>query len=222
MLHFNPRTHVGCDRCDATSRSRDLEFQSTHPRGVRLNLAGDIFSISVISIHAPTWGATSVASRIVFSYPFQSTHPRGVRRKARPVPGGSSYFNPRTHVGCDLVVALRITVNPHFNPRTHVGCDTRRSVTATQLRISIHAPTWGATDRNRIPRTRSPYFNPRTHVGCDIGFLQVVIPSKEFQSTHPRGVRLVQRGSRSSALSYFNPRTHVGCDARPPCKKRCR
>ena len=33
-------------------------FQSTHPRGVRLNLAGDIFRISGISIHAPTWGAT--------------------------------------------------------------------------------------------------------------------------------------------------------------------
>ena len=33
-----------------------------------------------------------------------------------------------------------------------------------------------------------------------------------FQSTHPRGVRLV-RGAMFSLHINFNPRTHVGCDA---------
>ena len=34
------------------------EFQSTHPRGVRQNLATQAVDIITISIHAPTWGAT--------------------------------------------------------------------------------------------------------------------------------------------------------------------
>ena len=55
-----------------------------------------------ISIHAPTWGATSK----IHSYFF-----------------GLKYFNPRTHVGCDVELL--------------------KKQAATE--ISIHAPTWGAT-----------------------------------------------------------------------------
>ena len=54
--------------------------------------------------------------------------------------------------------------------------------------ISIHAPTWGAT----FPRPGVP-------------------PRREFQSTHPRGVRQEMPGSQQSKRD-FNPRTHVGCD----------
>ena len=32
-------------------------------------------------------------------------------------------FNPRTHVGCDLLLLALVQFLGNFNPRTHVGCD---------------------------------------------------------------------------------------------------
>ena len=102
--NFNPRTHVGCDymvrkivyrlrlfqsthpRGVRHSREHRLvemtRFQSTHPRGVRLRQTRSSGEYMVISIHAPTWGATRT---VVFGI------------------NSSVNFNPRTHVGCDLV-----------------------------------------------------------------------------------------------------------------------
>ena len=56
------------------------------------------------------------------------------------------------------------------------------------LKVSIHAPVWGATSKTRSPRIRTR-FNPRTRVGCDSdGWAQgATLP--QFQSTHPCGVR---------------------------------
>ena len=126
--NFNPRTHTGCDDClayicaklyrisiHAPTRGatitciyiliKVLQFQSTHPHGVRRrslksiinvlhdfnprthtgcdNLAPAVFSHSlIISIHAPTRGATCVPCKpSSASSIFQSTHPHGVRPK---------------------------------------------------------------------------------------------------------------------------------------------
>ena len=57
-----------------------------------------------ISIHAPTWGATSVLCRCVSVTGFQSTHPRGVRPNFASRLAFVRHFNPRTHVGCDFGV----------------------------------------------------------------------------------------------------------------------
>ena len=154
----------------------------------------------------------------------------GIRPKSIIIPAN---FNPRTHVGCDFFPQLNISVIKHFNPRTHVGCDghitsctlyianfnprthvgcdvaitaglsaTRISIHAptwgatrplyflhSVTTISIHAPTWGATSIVESNDFAGDDFNPRTHVGCDISFSNV------FLST-----------------MHFNPRTHVGCD----------
>ena len=56
---FNPRTHEGCDSGRAAEPS-----------------------ISSVSIHAPTRGATDDALSDYHDNMFQSTHPRGVRRLA--------------------------------------------------------------------------------------------------------------------------------------------
>ena len=49
-------------------------------------------------------------------------------------------------MGCDLrsvPLAMRRT---YFNPRTHMGCDWETlTLTEERGKISIHAPTWGAT-----------------------------------------------------------------------------
>ena len=102
------------------------EFQSTHPRGVRLTHAHthvracvgfnprtrvgcDVFQQSygmhfqTVSIHAPAWGAT-------FQYPDQ------------------------------------YLARMSFNPRTRVGCDEQTEKIRDQhAKVSIHAPAWGAT-----------------------------------------------------------------------------
>ena len=57
-----------------------LSFQSTHPCGVRRVKVAKSANLSVISIHAPTWGATYQISRFRLDL---------------------HHFNPRTHVGCD-------------------------------------------------------------------------------------------------------------------------
>ena len=145
-------------------------FQSTHPHGVRQSLRPSATLFHVVSIHAPTRGATSHDCYSPFSV---------------------SCFNPRTHTGCDLVVLTSsnnlIIVSIHaptrgatlcnpsylaacccFNPRTHTGCDSSASAKEKEPRVfqsthphgvrqnpdsklikayevSIHAPTRGAT-----------------------------------------------------------------------------
>ena len=81
IFYFNPRTHEGCDLELKEESKRDLIFQSTHPRGVRQMAAPDEEEEAIISIHAPTRGATSLGGLVAY---------------------GQSYFNPRTHEGCDL------------------------------------------------------------------------------------------------------------------------
>ena len=103
------------------------------------------------------------------------------------------------------------TTSSNFNPRTHVGCDKYLISIVTLHSISIHAPTWGAT-QGQLPIIEGFVdFNPRTHVGCDktkIAECEAVIAISIhaptwgatikmdyrfsrllFQSTHPRGVR---------------------------------
>ncbi len=133
--HFNPRTHVGCDQ--KSDKFRDS---------------------ALISIHAPTWGAThTVLSRLSIRQ-FQSTHPRGVR------------------LSFGIIAINRI----HFNPRTHVGCDSALRLFTPVSAISIHAPTWGATlDRFGFKNWLSN-FNPRTHVGCDMTLKYITLFKVNF------------------------------------------
>ena len=56
-------------------------------------------------------------------------------------------FNPRTHTGCDTSPKNNGSYYDCFNPRTHTGCDFIRSVKHLIVRVSIHAPTRGATRR---------------------------------------------------------------------------
>ena len=260
FLYFNPRTHVGCDakpqrkfleilkfqsthprgvrqRCEITAGDTG-EFQSTHPRGVRPTGSIGMIILILISIHAPTWGATHdrTGARDVG----QNFNPRthvgcdflGIFRTRGP-----RYFNPRTHVGCDLRRPLpRPKRSSDFNPRTHVGCDESRLSLCRSPLISIHAPTWGATPCESLVESEAIFqsTHPRgvrlqnspenadalkfqsTHPrGVRPDKVEEAVLSAIFQSTHPRGVRRVRGGGRGFAFD-FNPRTHVGCDLSAP------
>ncbi|EKN65844.1 hypothetical protein BAZO_11575, partial [Schinkia azotoformans LMG 9581] len=58
MTHFNPRIRVGCDPDGTLWDGRYLEFQSTHPRGMRLHSDKFYRYPLFISIHASAWDAT--------------------------------------------------------------------------------------------------------------------------------------------------------------------
>ena len=122
-------------------------------------------------------------------------------------------FNPRTHTGCDTSPKNNGSYYDCFNPRTHTGCDFIRSVKhlivrvsihaptrgatttlskvmcPTQQSVSIHAPTRGATLQGQIYGVFYYRFNPRTHTGCDMIKAVISLFTIMFQSTHPHGVR---------------------------------
>ena len=177
---------MGCDKILFSDNKKGL-FQSTHPCGVRhISMSAsyrkhsfnprtrvgcdsiDVIEIpfSFVSIHAPVWGATKSPSDIPLGATFQSTHPCGVRLGYQLEANLRHCFNPRTRVGCDLLLFMQRHKQPFqsthpcgvrrvnqraihhflcFNPRTRVGCDT----------------CW------RSNRFSLCSFNPRTRVGCD-------------------------------------------------------
>ena len=98
-------------------------FQSTHPRGVRLSFCTESFKATIVSIHAPTRGATTYYLFRIRKTMFQSTHPRGVRLSQKQL------FTNRF-------------VSIHAPTR---GATSLQTAAFTRLRVSIHAPTRGAT-----------------------------------------------------------------------------
>ena len=151
QLYFNPRTHTECDFEEAQSYltieisihapiqsamkapgwSRRLaEFQSTHPYRVRLR----IFSY-----------CTPV-------YIFQSTHPYRVRCNNRSCCQiRSSYFNPRTHTECDLILTdygsyTSISIHAPIQSAIVLTNEIRYV-----YRISIHAPIQSAIGFSHAP-----------------------------------------------------------------------
>ena len=143
-----------------------------------------------------------------------------------------SNFNPRTHVGCDSVARQWKSEDKQFqstHPRgvrhqegwsldrfnkfqsTHPrGVRRQYPGEPERSQISIHAPTWGATDlRGRVaPGDVISIHAPTWGATRFGGVFRVEV---RFQSTHPRGVRPHPEHS-SAHDSDFNPRTHVGCD----------
>ena len=72
--------------------------------------------------------------------------------------------------------------------------------------VSIHAPVWGATCPSRKPTYRPNRFNPRTRVGCDQHSNKLAIITRQFQSTHPCGVRqFAVIGSGAGFVSIHAP-----------------
>ncbi len=175
---------------------------------------------SAVSIHAPTRGATPHRCRFGPS-PIVSIHAptRGANGTAETDADadGAYCFNPRTHAGCDLVVADAATLHS-FNPRTHAGCDNGFGFRALAPFQSTHPRGVRPLALNSFSVTAR--FNPRTHAGCDWPSRLAASPMLRFQSTHPRGVRheapsihdRFQSTHPRGVHPGFNPRTHAGCD----------
>ena len=122
-LDFNPRSHEGSDD---NGRVLEAEYLNFNPRSHEGSdsISFDICTMTAISIHAPTRGATAIVPHVSKRFRFQSTLPRGERRRLdlgrylvvrfqstlprgerrhRFIKGSRSgyYFNPRSHEGSD-------------------------------------------------------------------------------------------------------------------------
>ena len=124
FIYFNPRSHEGSDAFSIVSVSSFALFQSTLPRRERLSYLGALASGFMISIHAPTKGATNKYCFYSTFNKFQSTLPRRERRRGCIRSGAHTTFNPRSHEGSDQTI---------------------KSLWLEPIQISIHAPTKGAT-----------------------------------------------------------------------------
>ena len=122
VARFNPRTRVGCD-CPILPRNCNRRVSIHAPVWGATFVATAIDRYRVVSIHAPVWGATVLAGKPQRNGVFQSTHPCGVRPAKRGYQRLQRGFNPRTRVGCDNVVRPMACKSARFNPRTRVGCD---------------------------------------------------------------------------------------------------
>ena len=143
-------------------------------------------------------------------------------------------FNPRTHMGCDLLDCDLIRSPFCFNPRTHMGCDLGFASLASTTASFNPRTHMGCDLHCRLQPACPASFNPRTHMGCDQASRPAFKARLMFQSTHPHGVRLVfhlldvEQGTvsihaptwgatprvtaRYTLCNRFNPRTHMGCD----------
>ena len=168
---FNPRTRVGCDLSLTLTMSDLGKFQSTHPRGVRHCGQPAEPERHPVSIHAPAWGAT-VRGAVLLSFP--------------------AGFNPRTRVGCDFGGRVYYRVPQAFqstHPRgVRLGVDNHSVRSGI---VSIHAPAWGATRQERRRRMPRPVSIHAPAWGATQGSASIRSCRNWFQSTHPRGVRLL-------------------------------
>jgi len=126
-LSFNPRTRTGCDgACIATSYlhipvsthapargatrishifSVYLQFQPTHPHGVRRHSGQHSKATRGFNPRTRTGCDPENDTQILSNSLFQPTHPHGVRQVHRLQPAGIlPRFNPRTRTGCDSLL----------------------------------------------------------------------------------------------------------------------
>ena len=97
-----------------------------------------------------------------------------------------------------------------FNPRARMGRDVKISQGPQPLKVSIHAPAWGATCYLALC-FRVVCFNPRARMGRDSANLS---EAQHLLSFNPRA-RMGRDDFRSSvtaASESFNPRARMGRD----------
>ena len=222
--YFNPRTHVGCDPKETHSSSSFSLFQSTHPRGVRLgspnlpNLSEVFQSTHPRGVRPTAPDAarclknfnprTHVGCDISGLYSglvallFQSTHPRGVRLASLETSLTSPKFQSTHPRGVRHSITLRTFFEQTFQSTHPRGVRRGGRGGRGQVEgISIHAPTWGATQYpyNLGNRQEFQSTHPR---GVRLVFSLLIDKFTLFQSTHPRGVRRRRQGTKKASILF--------------------
>ena len=168
--------------------ARVTTLQFTRPRGVRRDPRGAEDLSVVVSIHAPTGGATIFDLLPPGVKMFQFTRPRGARRGTSrksvfhvvsihaPTGGATDFpagcaraqcFNSRAHGGRDKVPVPDYYLDLLFQFTRPRGARPAPSLSKEFIEVSIHVPTGGATD----------------------DWLTGKASAQAFQFTRPRGAR---------------------------------
>ena len=193
-------------------KTHSCEFQSTHLREVRqAEHRKKTHSCEFQSTHLREVRLKSI--RLISSRPiFQSTHLREVRRKLQAFVPWLSQFQS-THLR-EVRPKLYRSTGSAWEISIHAptwGATNKVFKITPSRDISIHAPTWGATSSDLSFFWRASTFQS-THLR-EVRLNKQIryINFKRFQSTHLREVRHIPQ--RLKTVSFdFNPRTYVRCD----------
>ena len=123
LQNFNPRSH---ERSDHITQSFVFRFFNFNPRSHERsdNYIPDEFKSYIISIHAPTRGATMTSDETGMVAIFQSTLPREERRDNMKVIAEIEKFQSTLPREERLSSQARlIWWHQHFNPRSHERSD---------------------------------------------------------------------------------------------------
>ena len=202
LYSFNSRSRVGSDF------------------GTRFRVAS-----SVVSIHAPAWGATRspMPGRRDITK-FQFTLPRGERLRPRERRSKIVMFQFTLPRGERPLISRLLPLNPCFNSRSRVGSDVTKKIYGpssdvsihapawgatrgallgtTAGRVSIHAPAWGATRRADSPGRGPASFNSRSRVGSDEGNSRNFVKFGSFNSRSRVGSDALRRRPFSTWLTF--------------------
>ena len=144
-IYFNPRSHGGSDNAPIYNGAS-----------------------RIISIHAPTGGATksdlySVSGQRNFNPRSHGGSDASAASSVNPFPSFQSTL-PRGERPTPIAISKMLT---NFNPRSHGGSDSAACNIQFIFQISIHAPTGGATTTPIAISKMLTNFNPRSHGGSD-------------------------------------------------------
>ena len=153
-------------------------FQFTRPRGARPQ------SVATAKTQARGFNSRAHEGRDLDyvranldDWAFQFTRPRGARPDTETGEISANGFNSRAHEGRDEKPSRPRFSKGSFNSRAHEGRDRGQGRRDADGRVSIHAPTRGATE---------VYVELAKAVG--------------FQFTRPRGARLVRQALEFAAI----------------------
>ena len=170
LSYFNPRSYKRSDNSSPIAIFKFCIISIHAPtRGATISPPEEI-SPPGISIHAPTRGATLTIGRVL----------RGIFISIHAPTRGATW----------LQYWMRMLDN-YFNPRSYKRSDTTLLFDNSSLIISIHAPTRGATFCTSIACPDVFYFNPRSYKRSDCSVMR-----------------------KCSAPCYFNPRSYKRSEAK--------
>ena len=187
-----------------------------------------------ISIHAPTRGATNKKVANMLKSKFQSTLPREERHKAlklivsfyqfqSTLPREERLLSALADIGRTIFQSTLpreerpmpftfFTRFKYFNPRSHERSDVASDVDFTlSYRISIHAPTRGATIAFLIIGFAITISIHAPTRGATLILAELDKMDRIFQSTLPREVRFFYL-RLIEIIKYFNPRSQERID----------
>ncbi len=250
-IRFNPRAHAGRDTeqltewlagmvsIHAPTRGATQKHCNENRRGSfnprahagRDAVWGWMEWKHAVSIHAPTRGATVIARLAIYQPLFQSTRPRGARPSACHALASSVLFQSTRPRGARRNRPSTSAREPLFQSTRPRGARLAGWCGFRCRRVSIHAPTRGATmtfQRFRVPQmfqsTRPRGARPDDHfiLWHDLvsihaparGATKYPQPGKPSRSFNPRARagRDLGRSVVVAGAVGFNPRARAGRD----------